>query len=705
MTRARAKREGYDLDYKINPQWKTPRKPKSKSTKMSSFQASTSDFSSNATSIVPGGAQVIPSPVKLRIAPRLPPENPQAQASDAPEPVAPAIVLDANKSPHKQSILGSPMRVRPRTEAPKPVIVDKENSPASAMLANWTASTKPPPPKTPKASKPASIPLEASPASLNTQHQTTIKVLSSPVRILAPQTPIHPLRSPRRVAPKSAKVKDPIGKSTFDTSHSNIANKSHHVYARPPGPIKAGKTGPSFNSTSRLHGSTSQFKTSTITDIDSPMTASWVPLKPIAKLQRPRPEFPPARPIKVNTGETSSPKAIRGESQVDTVISSPQTKRTSVPKFPIQCKLENTSSFPERETPPARAAPGHFNPLEELKPLSKPNKWKTPTKGPVQTPQTVRKVCFRTPSSDTPVTLKSPTYPKSRPQSILSLATPKKDTKQDISTTPIESPASPKIFNLSDADDSGFEMFTPRKARPVSLPAIPRTVDKSYELTLTESKPIEIFEPQTTSQPVIQLPSPPIPVSEVKNSPESELTDPPFKPLYIPKGPARRGKAQDIIVPIKDHHPRTPTAPIAEPRPRTSSSSKATKGPLNGVIAFVDVRTADGDDASAPFSEALKNLGARVIKQWNWNGEEVDKIGITHVIFKQGGPRTLSKVKLAKGAVKCVGLGWISRYTISMTSFDFLGVKPKVRKSMSLHFRWKFSLDNTVTRSSLEVSY
>jgi len=58
----------------------------------------------------------------------------------------------------------------------------------------------------------------------------------------------------------------------------------------------------------------------------------------------------------------------------------------------------------------------------------------------------------------------------------------------------------------------------------------------------------------------------------------------------------------------------------------------------------------------------LKNMGARVVKQWTWNGEEIDKVGITHVIYKQGGPRTLSKVKCAKGAVKCVGLAWISRY-------------------------------------------
>ena len=109
--------------------------------------------------------------------------------------------------------------------------------------------------------------------------------------------------------------------------------------------------------------------------------------------------------------------------------------------------------------------------------------------------------------------------------------------------------------------------------------------------------------------------------------------------------------------------------PVATPKPLSATSSvkstrsdKEIKGPLHGVVAFVDVRTADGDDASAPFVESLKNLGAKVVKQWTWNGEELDKIGITHVIFKEGGPRTLWKVKCAKGAVKCVGLAWISRF-------------------------------------------
>ena len=35
------------------------------------------------------------------------------------------------------------------------------------------------------------------------------------------------------------------------------------------------------------------------------------------------------------------------------------------------------------------------------------------------------------------------------------------------------------------------------------------------------------------------------------------------------------------------------------------------------------------------------------------------KIGITHVVYKDGGKRTLEKVRDTEGVVKCVGVGWV----------------------------------------------
>ncbi|KAG0134674.1 hypothetical protein HOY82DRAFT_499857 [Tuber indicum] len=94
---------------------------------------------------------------------------------------------------------------------------------------------------------------------------------------------------------------------------------------------------------------------------------------------------------------------------------------------------------------------------------------------------------------------------------------------------------------------------------------------------------------------------------------------------------------------------------------RRNSGMVSQMGVLAGAVVFVDVYTADGADASGPYVHTLRGLGARVLKAWNWNpdGGNKDKIGITHVVFKEGSPRTLQKVKDSKGVVVCVGVGWV----------------------------------------------
>jgi hypothetical protein len=85
---------------------------------------------------------------------------------------------------------------------------------------------------------------------------------------------------------------------------------------------------------------------------------------------------------------------------------------------------------------------------------------------------------------------------------------------------------------------------------------------------------------------------------------------------------------------------------------------------------YVDVHTTEGEDASGLFIEALQEMGARCVKNWSWNPraslspEETaepkeGRVGITHVVFKDGGVRTLEKVRAAAGLVKCVGVGWV----------------------------------------------
>ncbi|KAI1152724.1 hypothetical protein F4825DRAFT_302367 [Nemania diffusa] len=98
---------------------------------------------------------------------------------------------------------------------------------------------------------------------------------------------------------------------------------------------------------------------------------------------------------------------------------------------------------------------------------------------------------------------------------------------------------------------------------------------------------------------------------------------------------------------------------------------------LHGAIVFVDVHTTEGSDAGRVFVDLLIQMGARCVKSWPWNpsstGESYtpmastsaaassinSKIGITHVVFKDGGKRTLEKVNASNGAVKCVGVSWV----------------------------------------------
>lgn len=123
------------------------------------------------------------------------------------------------------------------------------------------------------------------------------------------------------------------------------------------------------------------------------------------------------------------------------------------------------------------------------------------------------------------------------------------------------------------------------------------------------------------------------------------------------------------------------TSYVQSPRRRpvknfTSTSSEI----LRGAIVYTDVHTCEGADASGIFIELLTRLGAQCVKTWSWNPQasssaaESDKddptndsrmtppksrIGITHVVYKDGGVRTLEKVREANGLVKCVGVAWI----------------------------------------------
>ena len=100
-------------------------------------------------------------------------------------------------------------------------------------------------------------------------------------------------------------------------------------------------------------------------------------------------------------------------------------------------------------------------------------------------------------------------------------------------------------------------------------------------------------------------------------------------------------------------------------------------GILYGAVVHTDIHTSEGMDASAFYIDILTSMGARVVKDWRWNprasivpsssskedqseaqGPSVNP-GITHVVYKDGGKRTLERVRSANGQVLCVGVGWV----------------------------------------------
>lgn len=87
---------------------------------------------------------------------------------------------------------------------------------------------------------------------------------------------------------------------------------------------------------------------------------------------------------------------------------------------------------------------------------------------------------------------------------------------------------------------------------------------------------------------------------------------------------------------------------------------------LRGAVVFVDVHTSEGADASTVFVDLLTQMGARCVKSWPWNPagpaepeSSTSKIGITHVVYKDGGKRTMEKVRESGGVVQCVGVSWV----------------------------------------------
>ncbi|KAL1959677.1 hypothetical protein VTO42DRAFT_1263 [Malbranchea cinnamomea] len=222
----------------------------------------------------------------------------------------------------------------------------------------------------------------------------------------------------------------------------------------------------------------------------------------------------------------------------------------------------------------------------------------------------------------------------------------------------LQRPLSPRIpLLMSVTPVRGRAM--PQTVHTVSK--VPLKPEGDTSLIVSRKRPRSLSSDRNREMPQLE------PTSAVRiktlPSPTKSIRTPlkPFEPEYGAEPPL-----------VTENTPRpTPTPQsAAHPSPPKSAKKTVTSQVLQGAVVYTDVHTSEGADASGIFIELLTQMGARCVKSWNWNpraslspvdGSEPreTKIGITHVVFKDGGVRTLEKVREANGVVKCVGVGWV----------------------------------------------
>lgn len=180
---------------------------------------------------------------------------------------------------------------------------------------------------------------------------------------------------------------------------------------------------------------------------------------------------------------------------------------------------------------------------------------------------------------------------------------------------------------------------TPKSARTIMVErSEPRTLrlrkSRTSEMTPSQQSSIQIVEQAATPNTTPSLAKP------RKHTPSSKSARP-----RTPQPPPRT----PMKTPLK--------APGATPAayPMTPHPSQ----PLRSVTALVEIFTLDGSSASSPFIALLQRLGARTTKTWSER--------VTHVVFKDGSPATLQKVRLAnksteegKKEIFCVNSRWVT---------------------------------------------
>ncbi|RAO71441.1 uncharacterized protein BHQ10_007453 [Talaromyces amestolkiae] len=192
------------------------------------------------------------------------------------------------------------------------------------------------------------------------------------------------------------------------------------------------------------------------------------------------------------------------------------------------------------------------------------------------------------------------------------------------------------------------------------------TVSKVPLKPEADESPIKYPRKRARSMSIdIQLP--------IRASPGRFKLVPKSRKSTTPDSPVPTPTKRSPLAEIKDtaESERTVPSTTASPAKTPRRDLKADQQCLRGAVVFVDVHTTEGEDASGIFVELLTQMGAKCVKSWPWNPRSSEspgvdgtdsmnsKVGITHIVYKDGGVRTMEKVRQAGDLVKCVGVGWV----------------------------------------------
>ncbi|KAK0268731.1 hypothetical protein LTR35_015303 [Friedmanniomyces endolithicus] len=231
--------------------------------------------------------------------------------------------------------------------------------------------------------------------------------------------------------------------------------------------------------------------------------------------------------------------------------------------------------------------------------------------------------------------------------------------------TPVQKPAR----RPATAKKMTGDTVTPRAStlRPRAMPnaAIPRPLPETPQTPVSHTAPSTGTPLPTPSERFPRMPPRANYEGHAKTVAAPRFQTPSRTPARHPSTVQKHGSLRKIALknntPLPSHTPiRTPLKPPAT-TPSQAPMTPHPAAPLRTVVALVEIYTREGASASTPFIALLRRLGAKTTKVWSET--------VTHVIFKDGSPKTLQRVRLhnkdveatGKGVrVHCVNSRWVS---------------------------------------------